>query len=109
MKYGYSSLVPAKFQIAEIEQRHMKDRAFKDLAANTENGKTYCITYTTEGEYKPELDAYELKAKLEVTEPTIKNYFIGIDLGSRVKKCFGDYIPDIRKKREKRHKGWQRS
>jgi hypothetical protein len=109
MKYGYSSLVPARFQIAEIEQRHMKERAFKELAANIEDGKSYCITYTAEGEYKPELDAYELKAKLKVTEPTIKDCFIGIDRGSRVKKCFGDYIPDFRKKREKRRRGWQRS
>ncbi len=76
-------------------------------ASNYRNGaKTYCITYTAEGVYKPELYAYELKVKLEVTEPTIKDYFIGIDWGGRVKKCFGDYIPDFRKKREKRHRGW---
>lgn len=109
MKYGYSSLAPAIQQISEMEQRHIKNRAFKDLAANIEDGKPYCITYTVEKEYKLELDAYEIKAKIEVTEPTIKQYFIGIDWGSRVKRCFGDYIPDFRKKKEKRRRDWQRS
>jgi hypothetical protein len=107
MTYGCKSLVPAIPQIVEMEQRHSKERAYKEAAAELEDGKTYCLTYTAEKEYKPELDAYELKSRLEITEPTIKNYIIGIDLCSRVKKCFGDYIPDRRKKREKRRSRWK--